>query len=128
MTGTVARANRANLRGVLKGHVEILRHLLRGRFGGRFSAQPFLVHDLQVTFITVSSANGCSEAWIRDRTGHKTSAKRQRHRGAARKRADLGLGPPVLFHHAIPELEPDAPRVTRETKKGPLAEWHTQRT
>ncbi len=36
--------------------------------------QNIRLHDLRATFITLALANGKSEAWIRDRTGHTTSA------------------------------------------------------
>jgi integrase len=34
---------------------------------------PLRAHDLRATFVTLSLAQGKSEAWITDRTGHKSS-------------------------------------------------------
>lgn len=49
-------------------------------------------HDMRATFVTVSLANGKSEAWIADRTGHKSSAMINRYRRAARQHEELQLG------------------------------------
>jgi integrase len=38
------------------------------------SRQPLRLHDLRATFVTVSLANGRTEQWVTDRTGHKSSA------------------------------------------------------
>lgn len=54
--------------------------------------QPIRVHDLRATFITVALANGKTESWIADRTGHKSSAMINRYRRAARTHAELGQG------------------------------------
>jgi len=51
------------------------------------------VHDLRATFVTLSLANGKSETWVQDRTGHKSSAMIARYRRAARTLADVGAGP-----------------------------------
>src|SRR5690606_8873528 len=34
------------------------------------SRQPIRLHDLRATFVTVSLANGRTDAWVTDRTGH----------------------------------------------------------
>ncbi|WP_157907024.1 hypothetical protein [Sorangium cellulosum] len=49
-------------------------------------------HDTRSTFITVALANGRSETWVADRTGHRSSVMIQRTRRAARTFAELGLG------------------------------------
>lgn len=36
--------------------------------------RPIRVHDLRATMITLNLANGRTEAWTADRTGHTTSA------------------------------------------------------
>jgi integrase len=54
--------------------------------------QPIRVHDLRATFVTVALANGKTEAWIADRTGHKSSAMINRYRRTARTHAELGQG------------------------------------
>jgi integrase len=35
--------------------------------------RPIRVHDLRATFVTLSLANGRTEAWVADRTGHRSS-------------------------------------------------------
>lgn len=50
-------------------------------------------HDLRATFVTVSLANGKSETWVSDRTGHKSSQMIAKYRRAARTHAELNLGP-----------------------------------
>jgi len=66
--------------------------------------QPMRAHDLRATFITVSLANGQSEAWVADRTGHKTSAMINRYRRAARSLAELGLGDLTPLNQVVPEF------------------------
>jgi len=61
-------------------------------------------HDLRGTFVTLSLANGKTETWVADRTGHQTSAMINRYRRAARSASELGLGPLRPLHEAIPEL------------------------
>jgi integrase len=51
------------------------------------------VHDLRATFITLNLANGKTETWIADRTGHKSSSEINGYRRGARTAAELGLGP-----------------------------------
>jgi len=51
------------------------------------------VHDLRATFVTVSLANGKTETWVQDRTGHKSTLMIARYRRAARTLAELALGP-----------------------------------
>jgi integrase len=52
------------------------------------SRQPLRLHDLRATFVTVSLANGKTEQWVTDRTGHKSSQmvslveRREEARGA----------------------------------------------
>lgn len=51
------------------------------------------LHDTRATFVTVSLANGKSEAWVQDRTGHKSSAMIAKYRRAVRMAAEVGMGP-----------------------------------
>ena len=66
--------------------------------------RPLRVHDLRATFVTVSLANGKTETWVADRTGHRSSAMINRYRRAARTWAELALGPLTALDEAIPEL------------------------
>lgn len=66
--------------------------------------QPIRVHDLRGTFVTLSLANGKTETWVADRTGHRSSIMINRYRRAARTAAELGLGPLAPLNEAIPEL------------------------
>ena len=54
--------------------------------------RPIRVHDLRATFITVGLAEGRTEAWICDRTGHRSSQMVNAYRRAARMATELGLG------------------------------------
>jgi hypothetical protein len=49
---------------------------------------------------------GKSEAWIGDRTGHRSSIMINRYKRSARTAAELGLGPLHPLDAAIPELAP----------------------
>jgi hypothetical protein len=66
--------------------------------------QQIRAHDTRATFVTVSLANGKSEAWVQDRTGHKSSLMINRYRRAARTAAELHLGDLTPLDEAIPEL------------------------
>lgn len=56
--------------------------------------QNIRLHDLRATFITLALANGKSEAWIRDRTGHTTSAMLVKYARPSRLVGKMGeLGP-----------------------------------
>lgn len=61
-------------------------------------------HDLRASFVTVNLALGKSEAWITDRTGHKSSQMIYRYKRAARTHKELNLGSFDPLHEAIPEL------------------------
>ncbi len=60
-------------------------------------------HDLRGTFVTLSLANGRTETWVADRTGHQSSVMINRYRRAARSASELGLGPLLPLDIAIPE-------------------------
>jgi integrase len=62
-------------------------------------------HDLRASFITVNLALGKTEAWITDRTGHRSSQMVYTYKRAARTFADLNLGGFFPLHEAIPELQ-----------------------
>ncbi|XXX77692.1 tyrosine-type recombinase/integrase [Sorangium sp. So ce134] len=62
------------------------------------------LHDTRATFITIKLANGRTETWISDRTGHKSSSQIHHYKRAARKVAELGLGDFAPLDEAIPEL------------------------
>ncbi len=65
---------------------------------------PIRLHDTRATFITIALANGRTESWVQDRTGHKTSEMINRYRRAARTATELGLGELTPLDQAIPEL------------------------
>ncbi|WP_437287610.1 hypothetical protein [Sorangium sp. So ce406] len=62
------------------------------------------MHDTRATFITVKLANGRTETWISDRTGHSSSDQSHNYKRAARKVAELALGDFAPLDEAIPEL------------------------
>ena len=70
---------------------------------------PLRAHDLRASFVTVNLALGRSEAWITDRTGHRSSQMIYRYKRAARTHSELSLGGFVPLHEAIPELREVAP-------------------
>ena len=65
---------------------------------------PVTVHSLRATFVTLALAAGRSEAWVSDRTGHKSSHMIHHYKRAARSVAELGLGELTPLDHALPEL------------------------
>jgi integrase len=87
------------------------------------------VHGLRATFVTTSLANGKTETWVMDRTGHESSQMVNRYRRQARTWAELDLGPLTPLDQAIPELAADRrcgegagrpskprPRTTKKTR------------
>jgi hypothetical protein len=56
----------------------------------RATRQPIRLH-LRATFVTLSLAAGKSEAWVCDRTGHRSSQMVSRYRRAARSVKELDL-------------------------------------
>ena len=67
-------------------------------------------HDLRASFVTVSLAQGRSEAWVMDRTGHMSSQMLQKYRRLVRGHREQGLGDFVPLCDAIPELRERASR------------------
>ncbi len=65
-------------------------------------------HDARGAFVTVALANGRSESWISDRTGHKSSTMIATYKRAARTAAELRLGNWQPLDRAIPSLVPAA--------------------
>ena len=63
-------------------------------------------HDLRATFVTVALANGKTETWIADRTGHKSSAMIQRYRRKASMWTEMKLRELVPLWRALPEFTP----------------------
>ncbi len=63
-------------------------------------------HDLRGSFVTLALASGRTEAWVTDRTGHKSSVMIYRYKRASRTAAELGLGWFAPLDEAIPELHP----------------------
>lgn len=69
--------------------------------------QPIRIHDLRAGFVTVALALGRSEAWISDRTGHKSHTMIARYQRAARTANELNLGDFAALDVAVPELRAD---------------------
>lgn len=65
-------------------------------------------HDLRGSFVTLALASGRTEAWVTDRTGHRSSAMIYRYKRGARTATELGLGWFEPLNRAIPEFHPKA--------------------
>ncbi len=72
------------------------------------------VHDQRAMFITISLAEGKSEVFITDRTGHSSSDMVYRYKRAARAYAEANLGPLLPLHECIPELRALGPSIQVE--------------
>lgn len=91
---------------VLRGHLKLIgldqeRPELFENNDVRF---PIRVHDLRGTFVTLSLANGATESWISDRTGHRSSQMINKYKRAARTAAELNQGTLDPLDKAVPEL------------------------
>jgi integrase len=89
--------------------------------------RPIRIHDLRATFITLALADGRSETWVQDRTGHTTSIMLNRYRRQARHAAELGLGELMPLDQALPDLSRVCKRVCNSEggSSGGLAETST---
>jgi integrase len=77
-------------------------------FGRSPSLMPIRLHDLRGTFVTVSLANGKTEQWVSDRTGHKSSQMLALYSRQARTWAELDLGALRPLDELLPEMQPTA--------------------
>ncbi len=70
-------------------------------------------HDLRGTFVTIHLANGKSESWIADRTGHRSSAMIALYKRKARTFEELRVGELRPLNEVIPELRapPQVPAI-----------------
>jgi integrase len=66
----------------------------------------FRAHDLRGTFITLSLAAGRSEAWVQQRTGHRSSRMINLYAVTARTVAEAHSEPLRTLIDAVPELAP----------------------
>lgn len=62
------------------------------------------VHDLRGAFVTYALANGRTETWVQDRTGHRSSHMVNRYRRVARTVLEAELGDLTPLDEAIPEF------------------------
>jgi integrase len=90
---------------------EILRDALRAAgvtrsklFEANDNRLPLRAHDLRATFVTLSLADGRTEDWVMQRTGHRSSTMVARYRRDAETVHDLALGWLHPLHEVIPEL------------------------
>jgi len=65
---------------------------------------PLRVHDLRASFVTLALADGRSEAWVTDRTGHRSSSMVANYKRQVRTAAELNLGWFAPLDASIPEL------------------------
>lgn len=74
-------------------HLKAAGVLRAALFASDANTLPIRLHDLRATFVTLSLANGKTEAWVCDRTGHKSSQMLAEYRRPARMATELELGP-----------------------------------
>ncbi len=79
-------------------------------------------HDLRASFVTVALANGKTESWVADRTGHLSSQMINRYKRWARGHQEQNLGDWVPLCDAIPELADDTS--TKEGTNGRVDQNH----
>jgi integrase len=65
---------------------------------------PIRLHDLRATFVTVSLANGKTEQWVSDRTGHRSSQMLALYTRQARQWNELELGALRPMDALLPEM------------------------
>ncbi len=84
---------------------KVTRHELFARTANR---RPIRVHDLRGSFVTLALAEGRTETWVADRTGHRSSQMINRYRRASRGASELGLGWFAPLDASMPELASQA--------------------
>jgi len=80
------------------------------------SRQPIRLHDLRATFVTVNLANGKTEQWVMDRTGHKSSQMIALYARQARTWAELNLGSLSPLDTLLPEMSREASQPGQSTR------------
>jgi len=93
-----------HLAGRLRAHLMVAKIDRPALFEKSAARRPMRARDLRGTFVTLALANGRTESWVMDRTGHKSSLMINRYRRTARTAAELGLGDLAPLDEAIPEL------------------------
>jgi integrase len=91
---------------LLRGHLKAigLKDERPELFASTAERRQIRVHDLRGTFVTVSLANGKSEAWVSDRTGHRSSQMINNYKRTARSFMELEAGQLAPLDRALPEL------------------------
>lgn len=87
-----------------RAHLEAAKVERKELFERSTSRRPIRLHDTRATFTTIALANGRTETWVADRTGHKSSDQIATYRRAARTVMELGLGGLAPLDTSIPEL------------------------
>jgi integrase len=98
------KINRYNLARVFRSHLALAGIERKSLFESSDVRKPVRAYDLRATFVTLSLANGKSEAWVSARTGHRSSDMINRYRRIAQSVAELSLGELRSLVLAIPEL------------------------
>jgi integrase len=91
------------------------------------SRMPVRLHDLRACFVTVSLANGKTEQWVTDRTGHKSSQMLSLYTRQARTWAELGLGALQPLDELLPEMKARGPGSAPPANSGPDGERNAGR-
>ncbi len=103
------RGSARNSAQLFRDHLEVAGITRPALFERNEHRRPIRIHDLRATFITVSLAMDRTEAWICDRTGHRSSQMVNTYRRAARTAAELGLGDLLPLDQCLPELANGTP-------------------
>ncbi|GAC1393231.1 MAG: hypothetical protein NVSMB47_00010 [Polyangiales bacterium] len=96
-------------------HAKVTRESLFVRSESRLRLR---AHDLRATFVTLSLANGRTETWVSDRTGHKSSVMINRYKRPARMAEQLELGALAPLVEAIPEMRETSANVRNGGNQG----------
>lgn len=103
-------ADAGRLASALQSHLELAGVKRSELFEHNDKRRRVNIHALRATFVTLALANGKTETWVQDRTGHRSSVMVNRYRRVARTAAELGLGALTPLDKAIPEIRRNALR------------------
>lgn len=87
-----------------RAHLETAGIARRQLFERSSARRRITFHDTRATFVTIALANGKTEAWVKARTGHRSSDQIATYQRAAQMVTELDLGDLLPLVEIVPEL------------------------
>ncbi|AKV04574.1 hypothetical protein AKJ09_11237 [Labilithrix luteola] len=120
--------NRGHLADAFRDHLQVAKIERPELFETTDARRRAWLHDLRATFVTVSLACGRTEAWVTNRTGHRSSGQIATYRRLTQTFQDIGAGELASLAEAIPELSDAAADAAAPVDGSKRASVRTQKT